>query len=119
MKKFFLSMMAVMLLNSCYNDNAEILYGTHDTGCNAIQAKYATDISQIVTTKCAIAGCHNANAANNPAGFSLLTYQQVSAKKDRINARVVIEKTMPPSGPLPAADINKLACWIASGAPNN
>lgn len=119
MKKLFLSTITVLLLNGCYNDNAELLYGSNNTDCNTVQAKYGTDISQIVATKCSISGCHDANGPSNPPGFSLQTYEQVSAKKDRINARVVIEKTMPPTGPLPAAEINKLACWIASGAPNN
>lgn len=109
----------LLLSNGCYNDNAELLYGSQNIDCNTVQAKFGTDISQIITTKCAIPGCHDANAASNPAGFSLQTYAQVSAKKDRINTRVVVEKTMPPTGPLPPAEINKIKCWIASGAQNN
>ncbi|MEO7767099.1 MAG: hypothetical protein ABIS01_06720 [Ferruginibacter sp.] len=124
MKKSSLSIIGAALLillsaNGCYNDNAELLYGSQNTDCSTVQAKYGTDINQIVTTKCAVSGCHDANAASNAAGFSLQTFEQVSAKRDRINARVVIEKTMPPTGPLPSTEISKIACWIAGGAQNN
>jgi hypothetical protein len=37
----------------------------------------------------------------------------------RINERVILQKSMPPTGPLPPAEINQLKCWIAAGALNN
>ena len=124
MKKSFYPIIPVLLftlliINGCYNDNAELLYGSQNTDCNTVQAKFGTDIIPIVTSRCAIPGCHDANGASNPAGFSLQTYVQISAKKDRINARVVLEKSMPPTGPLTPAEIDKMKCWIASGALNN
>lgn len=122
-KKYPLYITAVILVTAlitgCYNDNEELLYGSSTEDCSTVQAKYVTDILPIVTTKCAIAGCHDANAPANSSGFSLLTYDELRSKVDRISVRVVTQMTMPPTGPLPPADISKFKCWIASGALNN
>ncbi|MBC7688852.1 MAG: hypothetical protein H7211_11805 [Aquabacterium sp.] len=114
-----ISFFTLLYSTGCYNDNAELLYGATVTDCSTTQSKYTADISPIITSKCAIPGCHDANGASNPAGFVFLNYAQLSAKKDRINARVIMERTMPPTGPLSDAEINKIKCWIGNGAPNN
>lgn len=123
MKKTFYRITAlsivILFTNGCYNDNAEFLYGNQNSDCSTVQAKFGTDVSQIINSKCAVPGCHNAGAAGNPAGITLQTYLQVSSSKDRINTRVVVDKTMPPSGPLTPDEISKIKCWIAGGAPNN
>ncbi|MEP7108083.1 MAG: hypothetical protein ABI760_08870 [Ferruginibacter sp.] len=124
MKKTIFPIITVLFLilvsaNGCYNDNKELLYGSQNTDCSTVQAKFGTDIITIITGKCAISGCHDANAAANPAGITLQSYLQVSANKDRINMRVVLEKTMPPTGPLTPAETGKIQCWLANGAQNN
>jgi uncharacterized membrane protein len=102
----------------CYNDKEEILYpgSFQAVDCSTTAAKFAADVKPIISAKCAISGCHDATASG---GVILQTYAQISAKKDRINARAVVEKTMPASGALLPADIAKIKCWIESGAPNN
>jgi len=112
-------LLTVAFFTGCYNNNEELLYGNQTEDCSTVQAKFSTDILPIVNTKCAISGCHNAAAATNSSGFTLQTFDQLKDKVDRIHVRVVTQKTMPPTGPLLPAEIDKFKCWIASGALNN
>jgi uncharacterized membrane protein len=107
-----------MFVSGCYYDKADLLYGTSaPINCAATSAKFATDVNPIIQSKCATSGCHNsASAAGNCV---LVTYAQISAQSARINQRCVVEKTMPTGGPLPAAEMAILKCWIDSGSPNN
>jgi hypothetical protein len=74
-----------------------------------------TDIVPIINTNCALAGCHGAGQSGRP-DFT---------KKDVIvsNATRIKERTiagnMPPSGKLSNDLLNKISCWVDSGAPNN
>jgi uncharacterized membrane protein len=106
------------LLAGCYYDKEELLYPGSNTAvdCNTISAKFSADVAPIISSQCATSGCHNATAAG---GIVLQTHAQISAAKARIQTRALTEKTMPPSGPLPAAQVNAIQCWINSGAPNN
>ncbi len=116
---YFIPMLfCAVLLGSCYYDKEELLYpgANRPVDCATVPAKFSADVSPIISSKCATAGCHNTTAAG---GVVLQTYAQISAAKDRINVRCVVQKSMPPSGPLPQADINKIKCWIDAGAPNN
>jgi uncharacterized membrane protein len=121
LKKIFFILVVSLLLTTftgCYYDKAELLYGASGTvNCTTISAKFSTDVKTIIQSKCATSGCHN--AAGAAGGAVLETYTQIVAQSARIRQRCVIDKTMPSSGPLPAAEIAAIKCWIDSGAPNN
>lgn len=105
-------------MQGCYYDKEELLY--HQTGavdCTTISAKFSTDVAPIIKSKCATSGCHD--AAGSAGGTVLETYTQIAGMSGRINQRALIDKTMPPSGALSAAEIAALTCWINSGTPNN
>jgi hypothetical protein len=113
-------LLAIVFTSSCYNDNAELLYGAQaTTDCSTVQAKFGADIAPIINSKCAISGCHDANAVNNGADKIFTNYSLIIPHITHIQQRVVIEKTMPPTGPLSAPEIDKIKCWIANGALNN
>lgn len=102
----------------CYYDKEELLYsGKAVINCSTVSAKFGADVNPIIQGKCATSGCHN--AAGAAGGSVLVTYAQIAAQTARINQRCVVDKTMPTSGPLSAAEIAKIKCWIESGAPNN
>ncbi len=112
--------LAVMAASSsgCYYDKEELLYsGKGAINCATISAKFSTDVNPLIKSKCATSGCHDAASASG--GSVLVTYAQIAAQTARINQRCVIDKTMPSSGPLSAAEIAIVKCWIESGAPNN
>jgi uncharacterized membrane protein len=108
----------VVLATGCYYDKEALLYpgSNQPVDCTTVAAKFNSDVLPLITTKCAISNCHDASAAG---GRIFQTYAQISAAKDRINARAVVEKSMPQTGPLLPAEVNILKCWIESGAPNN
>ncbi len=110
--------MISFFFTGCYRDKEEILYpgSTAAVDCVTINAKFSTDIYPLISSKCATSGCHDATASG---GLIFQNYNQINAKKDRINIRALVEKSMPPTGPLPSADINKIKCWIDGGALNN
>ena len=114
---FFL-VTATIGIVGCYNDKEELLYpNTTNLDCANVSAKYSTDIAPIIQTKCATAGCHN--ASSSAAGIVLQTHAQVAAKANQIRQECIVNKTMPPAGPLPIAEQNAIQCWINAGTPNN
>ena len=90
---------------------------------------FSADISPILTSRCAIPGCH---VAGGPHGVDLRTYDTLSAGGDEgaiviaDNAREseivkqIVQGRMPPDGPpLTAAQIQLIIDWINEGAENN
>ena len=107
-----------MAVVSCYNDKEELLYpNTTNLDCTTVSAKYSTDIAPIMQTKCATSGCHN--ASSSAAGIVLQTHAQVASKANQIKQACIVNKSMPPAGPLPIAEQNAIQCWINAGTPNN
>ena len=106
------------LLSSCYYDKEEILYpGSTTVDCTTTPAGFAADVQPLFISKCAVSGCHDPATASGSAIFQ--NYSQISSKKDRILIRAVIDKTMPPTGPLTPAESAKIKCWIEAGALDN
>ena len=90
---------------------------------------FSADISPILTSRCATAGCH---VAGGPHGVDLSTYDTLSAGGDdgaiviADNAREsevvkqIVQGRMPPGGPpLEAAQIQLIIDWINESAENN
>ncbi|HTJ50296.1 MAG TPA: hypothetical protein VL443_12620 [Cyclobacteriaceae bacterium] len=78
---------------------------------------FASDISSIITTKCAISGCHNGSKSPN-----LTTYARINSNASKIKSEIV-SGSMPPSnssaGSLSQTQINLITCWINDGVLNN
>jgi len=107
-----------MVAGSCYYDKEELLYpGSNEpTDCATSPASFNADVRPLITSKCAIPGCHDATASG---GFTFQNYNQISSAKDAIKVQAVIQKTMPATGSLSPAEIKTLKCWIESGGLNN
>lgn len=101
---------------SCYYDNQVKLYHISTTDCTIGSAKFTADVAPIIASNCATTSCHNTTGVG---GVVLQTYDQIKAKVDRINQRVLIDKTMPPNGLLTTSELKIIQCWISAGALNN
>lgn len=90
---------------------------------------FSTDISPILTQRCAVVGCH---VANGPENVDLRTYAtlQQGGKHGAIviagNAREselveeIVKGKMPPDGPpLEASEVQRIIDWINNGAKEN
>ncbi|MBS1774289.1 MAG: hypothetical protein JST82_15640 [Bacteroidetes bacterium] len=83
--------------------------------CNA---SYNTDIKPLITTKCAISGCHGSNGLANLADYATLKER---ADNGNIKKYVFTLQMMPPSGATQLTDNEKakLQCWLDNGALQN
>jgi hypothetical protein len=103
-------------LTSCYYDNEEELYP--NSACQLNEVTYSKDIQPIIKKSCAIPACH-VNGGTGNGNFE--SYAGLKAKVDNgsIEARVLIQKNMPPDRELSRCEIDKLKKWLAAGALNN
>lgn len=83
------------------------------TDCSTINAKFATDVAPIISSSCAISGCHNGTQFP-----TLTTYAQIAANASIINSQVQ-SGAMPKTGSLTTTQKNQIKCWVQSGALNN
>ncbi|HJS52880.1 MAG TPA: hypothetical protein VJ765_00010 [Chitinophagaceae bacterium] len=87
------------------------------TDCIAINARFSADIQPVIQSSCAAnPACHGSGSVNGPG--ALLTYNQVQAAASMIKVAVETRR-MPLGSSLNQAEINKISCWVNSGAPNN
>ena len=114
--KFLVLIFLQFVLESCYYDSEQKLYHITAVDCTTISSKFGADVMPIITSTCATPSCHNSTGVG---GVVLQTYDQIKAKVDRINQRVLVDKTMPPNGALTPSELNIIQCWINSGALNN
>ena len=104
--------MSLTFLFGCEKDKEEEV-----TDCSKVSATYNSHVKGIISSNCTSSGCHNSGSANG----DFTTYEGLKkvADKGTLKDRVINNKTMPPTSPLPKADIEKIECWISSGVQNN
>ena len=105
-----------LFLFSCDYDNAEELYPS-TADCVTTNLYYEPQMKTIIDQNCSTSGCHDGASGL----IDLTNYTQVKAIIDngKFSQRVLIEKNMPPSGPLSDCEIKQLTEWISNGAPKN
>jgi uncharacterized membrane protein len=81
-------------------------------GGTAPTVTYTSHAKAILDAKCA--GCHNASSPQG--GVPLVTYSNCFSKRTRIEARAIIQGTMPNNGSLPQTEKDTLQMWINQGA---
>ncbi len=119
MKKSALFALLLPLLAGCYYDSEEFLYGTVE--CMTEGTTYSTDVLPLIVANCY--QCHD--AANNFGGITLEGYDQLRTYVDNGELLGAIRHTpgfspMPKNAPqLVECNIEKIAAWIAAGAPND
>jgi len=85
--------------------------------CSGPAKSFATDVSPVFQTSCAInSSCHATGSGNGPG--TLLNYSQILNARADIRAAVA-SGHMPLNATLTASQKNAILCWIDNGAPNN
>lgn len=108
----------------CYKD---ILSPGQDPSAPPQAVSFSGDLVPLFVANCATAGCHDAVPATKPAltadkAFNALTGGGYVNTLVPANSKLygeVKSGSMPPSGALRPADIQKILDWIRLGAPNN
>ena len=103
---------------SCTKDKAPIIIDDGGIGdfCNGKMPVYDNEIKLIINSNCNIAGCHDGvNTRRQP----MTNYMELKRLVDLgwIETRVIVDASMPPSGTLPEAERQLIACWLQNGAP--
>lgn len=119
MKRAFFLFFAVIvfILNGCYYDKEEILYGTN---CDTSNITYSSTITGIVNNYGCL-GCHV--GANPSAGINLETYANVKMVVDNGRLYGAIShapgfKPMPDgAAKMNPCDLKKVKAWIDAGTP--
>lgn len=78
---------------------------------------YSQNIQPLIALHCTDPGCHQ---PASPEG-DLTSYQGVKTKVDngRLKQKVLVEGSMPPTGPLSMEEKRKIECWLENGAKEN
>lgn len=118
MKKLITGILLVSgltLMSSCYYDTAELLY-PGGTNCSGVSPSFSTEVSALIQSRCATAGCHDATATNT--GGPLTNYTQIKNKAASIKTSV-LNGSMPQGSTLTAAEKKTISCWVDNGGLNN
>lgn len=116
MKIFALiAIIAGSMLEGCTVDKGEAAVSLP---CDTTRITYANTVQAIVSTNCTTTpGCHQpASPEGDMTGYELL---MLKVSSGAFRQRVIVDKTMPPTGPLPLEERQKIECWLREGAPQN
>jgi len=119
MKKCPVILCLFLALSGCYYDSEELLYGSDE--CNTEGVSYSADVLPLIIANCY--ECHD--AANNFGGITLEGYGQLRNYVDN-GALLGVIRHSPGFSPMPKnraqlveCNIEKIAAWVAAGAPND
>lgn len=101
-----------------YLDNITINASSGSSDCDKIT--YAKEIQPIIQNSCATVGCHVPNGSA-PGDYTSFETVKADADNGLLKQRMIDGKQgfMPPSGKLDVNTLDKVNCWLNSGAPNN
>ncbi|MER3499540.1 MAG: hypothetical protein C4308_13395 [Chitinophagaceae bacterium] len=112
--KITVVILSVAVFFSCSKSNDG--GNNNNIDCSGVPKSFSTNVFPIISSRCAISGCHASGSTNRPG--ELTTYQQVFNARANIR-NAVISRQMPQGSSLSQSEINMIVCWIDSGAPNN
>lgn len=119
MTKKYLPLIAaafVFTLGGCYYDVEEELYpaaGINPSTCDTSHVTYGNYISQLISSNCSGSNCH----IGGSQAPDISDYTKLTSNIGLVRSQVIVNKTMPPAGPLSACDRMKLQQWIDNGMP--
>ena len=107
----------ISILFMCGCTYKEEIFNIPANDCSGTIITFSSDIRPLVQSSCAISsGCHGPGSISGPG--PLTNYDQVHAASSNIKLAVE-SRSMPVGSSLSVDDIEKISCWIKSGAPNN
>ncbi len=119
-------LISLVLLNGCYKDKAEKLYpGAGGTVCDTLAMKYAVNIQPILTTNCAVPGCHTTLDKPSAGGYAYDSHAEtmVTVTSGKLLKSI---KHLPGASAMPKGaakmercNIDKINAWVNQGALNN
>ncbi|MBK9672496.1 MAG: hypothetical protein IPP56_08685 [Bacteroidetes bacterium] len=110
------------VLSSCeyHTVEVELLEGSINP-CDTATVSFSTDVTAILTSKCATTGCHDGTGDDPNLSSSLYTNLESSLGDGKFKSKVIDQRTMPPIGStaLSNTEYMILKCWFENGHSNN
>ena len=103
--------LVIILLSSCAKGKVD-----YSPDCSGAAKTFSGDVSPIISSYCAIPGCHAAGSGNGPGALTI--YSEIFNARSSIR-RQVGNGSMPKNNSLSNSQKDAIMCWIDSGAPNN
>jgi hypothetical protein len=100
------------ILFGCYYDNEEELYPKAPLPAS-LKVTYESHIKNIMNTSCALSGCHISGGGQ--IDLSNFSNTLLIADNGKLEDRVILQRNMPPSGPLSSDDQNLIKRWLETG----
>lgn len=128
MKPKILIRIAIVVLavfvTGCYKD---ILSPGQDPTAPPQAVSFSGDLLPLFIANCATSGCHDGVPAHRPSLTAANAYNAITGggfintviPNNSIIYGEVKSGSMPPTGALKPADVQKILDWIRNGAPNN
>ena len=118
MKKYILILGGFFLfITSCTNEVFELPPREPIDACDTLNITYQNKVKQIIDLNCATSGCHDVNSGSG--NFTNFNGLKPKLESGFFRSRVLRDKNMPPSGPLPQKTLDDLKCWLEKGYPEN
>lgn len=83
--------------------------------CDTLDITYQNKVKKIIDDNCVV--CHDQNAAYG--NFTTFSGLKPKLESGFFRSRVLRDKDMPPSGPLPQNSLDELSCWLGNNYPEN
>lgn len=83
--------------------------------CDGSSPTYDADVASIIQQNCI--QCHGSGSSNGD--FSTYVGLSTVTSNGKFENEVLTNQTMPQSGSLTEAQLNKLKCWVENGFPEN
>jgi hypothetical protein len=125
MKKIIYSLatlIAIVLLNSCYYDKGDLLYPSNSSNCDtSVTVSYSAKVVPILNTQCY--SCHI--SASTGGGILMGTHatDKVTAVNGKLFGSINHSSGFSPmpknAAKMNACDIAAIKKWIDAGSPNN
>ena len=120
-KLLTIAFIGFVFIYSCTKDKGELPPPAVVPDTCTTNIKYSVQVTAIINTKCAVAGCHISSGYKDFTTYvNIMGNTSPATIKTRINS--TSSNVMPPSYSsytLSACEISKLGAWVDAGAPNN
>jgi hypothetical protein len=116
MKFFSVIILLISLTGLACSKGSDPHTNNNGVDCSTIAKSFSANVMPLVSSRCAISGCHASGSTNGPG--ELITYQEIFNARGNIRS-AVSSGLMPQGSTLTQSQINTILCWIDSGAPNN
>jgi hypothetical protein len=109
---FIIALLLLVVIAACSKKGTDI---TTTIDCSTVT--YSAVIQPLVSSKCALSGCHASGSKNGDFTLYVNLFKEYS--DGDLKNEVITRRSMPQNGALSDTELQQFQCWINNGAPEN